>query len=121
MKVTYNWLKQYVDFDWTAAELAERITMLGVEVEGMETSGGTFEGVVVGEVITREQHPNADRLTLCKVNDGNGERQLVCGATNFEAGDKVALALPGASMVTTSARAVAMLHSSSISRRPASP
>ena len=98
MKVTYNWLKQYVDFDWTVEELAERITMLGVEVEGMESSGGTFEGIVVGEVITREQHPNADRLTLCKVNDGNGERQIVCGATNFEAGDKVALALPGTSM-----------------------
>jgi len=98
MKVTYNWLKQYVDFDWTVGELAERITMLGVEVEGMESSGDTFEGIVVGEVITREQHPNADRLTLCKVNDGNGERQIVCGATNFEAGDKVALALPGASM-----------------------
>ena len=98
MKVTYNWLKQYVDFDWTVKELAERITMLGVEVEGMESSGGTFEGIVVGEVITREQHPNADRLTLCKVNDGNGERQIVCGATNFEAGDKVALALPGTSM-----------------------
>ena len=98
MKVTCNWLKQYVDFDWTVEELAERITMLGVEVEGMESSGGTFEGIVVGEVITREQHPNADRLTLCKVNDGNGERQIVCGATNFEAGDKVALALPGTSM-----------------------
>ena len=98
MKVTYNWLKQYVDFDWTVEELAERITMLGVEVEGMESSGGTFEGIVVGEVIAREQHPNADRLTLCKVNDGNGERQIVCGATNFEAGDKVALALPGTSM-----------------------
>ncbi len=98
MKVTYNWLKQYVDFDWTVEKLAERITMLGVEVEGMESSGGTFEGIVVGEVITREQHPNADRLTLCKVNDGNGERQIVCGATNFEAGDKVALALPGTSM-----------------------
>jgi phenylalanyl-tRNA synthetase beta chain len=98
MKVTCNWLKQYVDFDWTAEELAERLTMLGVEVEGMESSGGMFEGIVVGEVITRKQHPNADRLTLCKVNDGNGERQIVCGATNFEAGDKVALALPGTSM-----------------------
>ena len=98
MKVTYNWLKQYVDFDWAVEELAERITMLGVEVEGMESSGGTFEGIVVGEVITREQHPNGDRLTLCQVNDGNSERQIVCGATNFEAGDKVALALPGTSM-----------------------
>ena len=98
MKVTYNWLKQYVDFDWAVEELAERITMLGVEVEGMESSGGTFDGIVVGEVITRKQHPNGDRLTLCKVNDGIGERQIVCGATNFEAGDKVALALPGTSM-----------------------
>ena len=98
MKVTYNWLKEYVDFDWSPEELAERLTMLGVEVEGVETCAGAFEGIVVGQVIVKEQHPNADRLTLCKVNDGEEERQIVCGATNFEVGDKVALALPGTSM-----------------------
>ena len=98
MKITYNWLKEYVDFDWSPDDLSERLTMLGVEVEGVEKVGGAFEGIVVGQVITRDQHPNADRLTLCKVTDGENERQIVCGATNFEAGDKVALATPGTSM-----------------------
>ena len=98
MKVTYNWLKEYVDFDWSIEELGERITMLGVEVEGVEQTGGAFEGIVVGQVITREQHPNADKLALCKVNDGSREVQIVCGATNFQAGDKVALATVGTTM-----------------------
>src|SRR5437764_12790495 len=96
MKVTLNWLKQYVDFDWPAGELAERLTMLGIEVEGIQKAGGEFEGVVVAQVITRDKHPNADKLSLCRVNDGKGERQIVCGADNFKAGDKVPLLLPGA-------------------------
>src|SRR6185503_10391819 len=95
MKVTLNWLKQYVDFDWSPEELAERLTMLGVEVEGVQKLGGEFEGVVVAQVITRDKHPNADKLSLCRVNDGKGERQIVCGAHNFKAGDKVPLILPG--------------------------
>jgi len=98
MKVTYNWLKEYVDFDWSAEELAERITMLGVEVEGMEETGGAFDGIVVGQVVTCDKHPNADKLTLCKVTDGKSELQIVCGATNFQADDKVALAHLGTSM-----------------------
>jgi phenylalanyl-tRNA synthetase beta chain len=98
MKVTLNWLKQYIDFDWSAAELAERLTMLGIEVEGVEKLGGEFEGVVVAQVITKDKHPNADKLTICRVNDGKGERQIVCGAQNFKAGDKVPLILPGASL-----------------------
>lgn len=95
MKVTLNWLKQYVDFDWSAEELSERLTMLGIEVEGVQKSGGDFEGVVVAQVIARDKHPNADKLSLCRVNDGKGERQIVCGANNFKAGDKVPLILPG--------------------------
>src|SRR5215510_6725853 len=98
MKVTLNWLRQYVDFDWSAEELAERLTMLGIEVEGMQKLGGEFEGIVVAQVITRDKHPNADKLSVCRVNDGKGERQIVCGADNFKAGDKVPLILPGASL-----------------------
>ena len=98
MKVTYNWLREYVNFDWSPEELAERLTMLGVEVEGVEKSEGAFEGIVVGQVVSFCKHPNADRLRLCRVNDGQGARQIVCGADNFEEGDKVALALPGTSM-----------------------
>src|SRR5271169_2597539 len=98
MKVTFNWLKKYVDFAWPPEELAERLTMLGIEVESMRKLGGEFEGIVVAQVVARDKHPNADRLSLCKVNDGTGERQIVCGAQNFKAGDKVPLILPGASL-----------------------
>jgi phenylalanyl-tRNA synthetase beta chain len=95
MKITLNWLKQYVDFNWSPEELAERLTMLGIEVEGVQKIGGEFEGIVVAQVLTRDKHPNADKLSLCRVNDGKGERQIVCGAHNFKAGDKVPLILPG--------------------------
>lgn len=98
MKVTLNWLKQYVDFDWSPEELAERLTMLGLEVEGVEHVGGGLDGIVVAQVVTREKHPDADKLSICRVNDGQGERQIVCGAHNFKAGDKVPLILPGASL-----------------------
>src|SRR5215471_13399658 len=98
MKVTLNWLKQYVDFNWSPEELAERLTMLGIEVEGVQKLGGEFDGIVVAQVITRDKHPNADKLSVCRVNDGTGERQIVCGAHNFKAGDKVPLILPGKSL-----------------------
>jgi phenylalanyl-tRNA synthetase beta chain len=98
MKVTLNWLKQYVDFNWTPEELTERLTLLGLEVEGVHKVAGEFDGVVVAQVITRDKHPNADKLSVCRVADGKGERQIVCGAQNFQAGDKVPLILPGASL-----------------------
>jgi phenylalanyl-tRNA synthetase beta chain len=98
MKVTLNWLKQYVDFNWSPEELTERLTMLGLEVEGVQKISGAFDGIVVAQVVTRDKHPNADKLSLCRVNDGSGERQIVCGAQNFKAGDKVPLILPGASL-----------------------
>ncbi len=69
--------------------------MLGVEVEKVQKVAGEFEGIVVAQVLTRDKHPNADKLSLCRVNDGQGERQIVCGAQNFKAGDKVPLILPG--------------------------
>src|SRR6267142_1050941 len=86
------------NFNWSPLELAERLTMLGLEVEGVQKLGGEFDGIVVAQVITRDKHPNADKLSLCRVNDGNGERQIVCGADNFKAGDKVPLILPGSSL-----------------------
>src|SRR6266481_4033822 len=105
MKVTLNWLKKYVDFDWSPEELAERLTMLGIEVEGVQKLGGEFEGIVVAQVITCDKHPNADKLSLCRVNDGKGERQIVCGAHNFKGGDKVPLILPGFSLPAKSGEA----------------
>src|SRR5882672_3982535 len=64
MKVTLNWLNQYVDFNWSAEELSERLTMIGIEVERVEKVSGEFEGVVVAQVITCDKHPNADKLTI---------------------------------------------------------
>src|SRR5271169_452699 len=100
MKVTLNWLKQYVEFDWSPEALAERLTMIGIEVEGVVKLGGELDGVVVAQVITKDKHPNADKLTVCRVNDGKGERQIVCGAQNFKAGDKVPMIFPGYSLPT---------------------
>ena len=73
MKVTLNWLKHYVDFNWSPEEMTERLTMLGLEVEGVQKISGAFDGVVVAQVITRDKHPNADKLSLCRVNDGQVE------------------------------------------------
>jgi len=99
MKFTYNWLKQYVDFDWSPQELAERLTFAGIEVEDVATiGGGALEQVVVCQILTSEKHPNADKLSVCRVNDGAGERQIVCGAKNYKVGDKVPLALPGVTL-----------------------
>ena len=72
MKVTLNWLKEYVDFDWSREELAERLTMLGLEVEGVEHQAGEFEKVVVAQILASEKHPNADKLSVCRVADGQG-------------------------------------------------
>ena len=97
MKVSLNWLREYVDYDGTPDALAELLTMAGVEVEGVETRGLNLDKVVVAQILSREQHPNADRLGVCRVDDGSGQppRQIVCGATNYKVGDKVPLALPG--------------------------
>jgi len=98
MKVTLNWLKQYVDFDWSPEQLAERLTMLGLEVEGVHKTGGEFDGIVVAQILTRDPVPGSDKLSVCKVNDGKGERVIICGAQNHKPGDKVPLILPGASL-----------------------
>ena len=99
MKFTYNWLKQYVDFEWSPQELAEKLTFAGIEVEDVHSLGGNIpDGVVVCQVLSSEKHPNADKLTVCRVNDGKGERQIVCGAKNYKVGDKVPLALPGVTL-----------------------
>ncbi|MGD0537874.1 MAG: phenylalanine--tRNA ligase subunit beta [Verrucomicrobiota bacterium] len=94
MKVTLNWLKQYVDFDWSPEELTERLTLLGLEVEGVHKIGGEFDGIVVAQILTKDKVPAADKLSVCKVHDGKGERTIICGAQNHNVGDKVPLILP---------------------------
>ena len=96
MKVIYSWLKEFVDFDWTPEELANRLTLSGLEVEGIEKVGKTFSGVVIGKVISRAKHPNADKLSVCQVDYGKGPMQIVCGAPNVEAGQTVPVAVVGA-------------------------
>ncbi|MBT3193838.1 MAG: phenylalanine--tRNA ligase subunit beta [Verrucomicrobia bacterium] len=100
MKVPVSWLQEYVDLDATPQELADKLTFSGIEVEGIATIGSDYAGVVVGEVRHMEPHPGADRLRLCRVFNGTEELQVVCGATNFEVGDKapfagVGVTLPG--------------------------
>ena len=100
MKVSLNWLKELVEIPADVAALSELLTKAGVEVEGIETHGCTVENVVVAQILESVQHPNADRLSVCKVADGKSAepRQIVCGAKNYKVGDKVPLALPGAVM-----------------------
>ncbi len=98
MIVTYNWLKEFVDFDLPPAKLADLLTMLGLEVEGVTPCGEGMDDVVVALVEERAQHPNADKLSLCRVNNGKEVLSIVCGAQNFKAGDKVALAQIGATL-----------------------
>jgi len=96
MKLPLSWLKEYVDIDISPEELADKLTKSGTEVESIEAIGSELEGVVVAQVKDFIKHPNADKLRLCQVDAGLEESlQIVCGATNFEPGDKVALAKVG--------------------------
>lgn len=97
MKVSLNWLRDYVSYDGGVDDLAKTLTFAGVEVEGIERIGFESESVVVARIASSEKHPDAERLSVCMVEDGTGElRQIVCGAKNYRVGDKVPLALPGA-------------------------
>ena len=95
MKVPLSWLREYVDVDLPAAELAHRLTMAGVEVGEVVEMGGWKE-CFVGHVLTKEAHPQADRLSLCRVSTGSEEMEVVCGAPNVAAGQKICFAKVGA-------------------------
>ncbi len=111
MRVPESWLRSFCDPSIPAEEIAERLTMAGLEVESVERAGPAFSGVVVGEVQSVERHPNADKLTICTVSAGKEKVQVVCGAPNVRVGMKAALArvgakLPGLEIKTTSLRGV---------------
>ncbi len=99
MNISYNWLKEYVNFDLTPDEVAEALTSIGLETGGVEevqTIKGGLEGIVIGEVLTCEPHPNSDHMHVTTVNLGQGEPvQIVCGAANVAAGQKVVVATLG--------------------------
>ena len=98
MKFSLRWLEDHLALTVPVETLLERLTSGGTEVEGVERRGLDDPKVVVAEVLSYVPHPNADRLRLCRVTTGQEERQIVCGAKNFEAGDRVPLALPGAKL-----------------------
>ncbi|SDS20100.1 phenylalanyl-tRNA synthetase beta subunit [Formosa sp. Hel1_31_208] len=109
MKISYNWLKQFLKTDWSAEETGELLTDLGLEIEGIDTYQsvkGGLEGIIVGEVLTCEQHPNADRLKITTVAIGNeAPLQIVCGAPNVAAGQKVPVATIGTTLYTETGEA----------------
>ena len=98
MRVPLSWLREYVDIQLAPEQLAERLTLLGMEVKGVEAWGADWENVVVGELLAVECHPRADRLSLTTVTlgDGGAPLEIVCGATNIAPGQRIPVALPGA-------------------------
>ena len=104
MKISYNWLKQFLQVDWDAQKTGELLTDLGLEVEGIsqfESVKGGLKGIVVGQVLTCEKHPNADKLKLTTVDIGQeAPLQIVCGAPNVAAGQKVPVATVGTTLYT---------------------
>ena len=102
MKISYNWLKQFIQIDWAPEKTSELLTDLGLEVEGIEafqSVKGGLEGVVVGEVLTCEPHPNADRLKVTTVNVGEQTPlHIVCGAPNVAKGQKVPVVTVGSTL-----------------------
>ena len=95
MNISYNWLKKYIDLSLTADELPAKLTMAGLEVEGIEKTGSIPEGVVTAKILSRNPHENSDHLSVCQVDKGDEVLQIVCGAPNCDAGNIVPLATIG--------------------------
>lgn len=96
MRISFNWLKEMVDIASSPEELAERLTMAGIEVGKLDRPGEKLDKVIVGRVLSVERHPNADKLTVCRVDSGQGVLQIICGAPNVRANANIALGLVGA-------------------------
>jgi len=96
MKISYNWLKEYLDFDLSAEELQDKLTFAGIEVEAVIRLGEELKQIKIAKILKREKHPAADKLSVCKVDDGEGIKQVVCGAPNCDANQFVAFAPVGA-------------------------
>ncbi|MDB9823122.1 phenylalanine--tRNA ligase subunit beta [Deltaproteobacteria bacterium] len=95
MKLSLNWLKDYVDIDMSSQKLAHLLTMTGLEVEGIEVSGQSLDSIVVSKILALKKHPQADRLFICEMDTGKDIVPVVCGAPNIQEGDMVPVALPG--------------------------
>ena len=114
MKVSLNWLKEYVDITVPLDDLAEKLTMAGFEVGGLNDIGSGWENIIVGQKKVINPHPNADRLTLPTVDLGTEQATVVCGAPNLKVGDKVAFARVGAKLIDGYTGEVATLESAKI-------
>ena len=108
MNVPESWLRSFCNPPLPGEEIGERLTMAGIEVEACEPFGPKFSGVVVGEVLSVDRHPGADKLTVCSVDAGTGKLQVVCGAPNVRAGMKVPLAKVGAKLPGMEIKAAAL-------------
>ncbi|NGP76597.1 phenylalanine--tRNA ligase subunit beta [Balneolaceae bacterium YR4-1] len=98
MNISYNWLKDFIDLELGPEETAEKLTLIGLEVESVEEYGSSLDGVIVGEVLDVSDHPNADRLRICKVDTGSEKLQIICGADNVAKGQKVPVATVGTTL-----------------------
>jgi phenylalanyl-tRNA synthetase beta chain len=98
MKFSLRWLGHCIDLTVPVSQMLDKLTLAGTEVEHVAITGVDSPHIVVAQILSSAQHPNADRLRVCQVNDGTGIRQIVCGAKNYQDGDKVPLALPGAKL-----------------------
>ena len=98
MKISFQWLKEYVDVPLIPKELAEVLTHSGLEVENLNEWNPSFQGVVVARLLSFHSHPQNDHLSICTVNDGRKDYSIICGAPNLKAGERVALALEGATL-----------------------
>ena len=97
MKISLNWIKNYIDLsEISVEEIVSKLTMAGLEVEDYADQNVLYKNLIVGNVIEVKKHPNANKLTVCKVNDGSQDIQVICGAPNVSEGQKVVLAIPGA-------------------------
>jgi len=99
MKVSLKWLKEFVDVTLPPPEIAEKLTMAGIEVKGTQIIGGKWENIVVGQIVAVNPHTNADRLRLPTVDLGTGQQTVVCGAPNLKVGNKIAFAYVGAELI----------------------
>jgi len=114
MKVSLNWLREYIDITLPLADLADKLTMAGIEVKGMQPVGGGWENIVVGQIVAIDPHPNADRLRLTTVDLGTEKSTVICGAPNLRLGDKVVFAGVGAQLIDPHSGQVFNLESAKI-------
>ena len=101
MKIVHSWLKEFIKINLTCDQLAEKLNLLGMEVEGVEKIGADFSGVYCGQILKIEKHPNADKLSLVTLETRKGKAKIVCGATNLKLNNKVPVAEIGAKLTTT--------------------